>query len=167
MSRTKQRQLSALENADDGREKEDNRQADARSAGQQPVAQPSSHGRCRWRYKVVRPTPTTSAICWIVFVLESYSCWATASLSGVSDRGRPPLRPRARAAARPDMVLSRTKLASNSASDAITPAAGTCLSRCLWGSLIGQGESIIDAATMVHVGGFGNKPVKEEVLRRR
>jgi hypothetical protein len=68
------------------------------------------------RYSVDRATPTTCAISPTVLSLVSYSCRATASFAGVSFGLRPPLRPRARAAARP--ALSRSQMMSRSASAA-------------------------------------------------
>src|SRR5690625_2628154 len=67
-------------------------------------------------YSVDRATPSifaTSVTC----CLGSWSsCLAMATCLSVSLRGRPPLRPRALAAARPAMVRSRMSSRSNSAS---------------------------------------------------
>jgi hypothetical protein len=65
-------------------------------------------------------TPSMAAIAVTVWAPEAYSCRAAASLAGVMTLGRPPMRPRARAAASPAVVRSRTRSRSNSARAANT-----------------------------------------------
>ena len=61
-----------------------------------------------------RLTPRASAIAATVYCPERYISWATWSLCPLSTEGRPPWRPRARAAARPALVRSRMRSRSNS-----------------------------------------------------
>src|SRR5215218_4040115 len=62
-----------------------------------------------------RLTPRASAIAATLYCPEPYISWATRSLWGVITDGRPPWRPRARAAASPAAVRSRMRSRSNSA----------------------------------------------------
>ena len=68
----------------------------------------------RWQYSVARCTPSTRAISTIDCPLARIAC-AAETFSGVSAIGRPPVRPRARAAVRPARVRSRMISRSNSA----------------------------------------------------
>jgi hypothetical protein len=67
-----------------------------------------------------RLTPSVLAIVATVYCPERYISWATWSLWPVSTEGRPPWRPRARAAASPAAVRSRIRSRSNSARAAKT-----------------------------------------------
>src|SRR5215213_5753524 len=67
-----------------------------------------------------RLTPRALAIAATVYCPEQYISWATWSLCPVSTDGRPPRRPRARAAASPALVRSRMRSRSNSANAANT-----------------------------------------------
>ena len=74
---------------------------------------PSRHSA---RYTELRPTPRASAIWATVSSRWSYIRRAALALSGVITVGRPPLRPRARAAALRAADRSRINSRSNSAS---------------------------------------------------
>ena len=65
-----------------------------------------------YRYKVVLLMPVVSSICEIEQTLESYMLNAR-SILDLSFGGRPPLRPLARAACKPSIVLCRIKSRSN------------------------------------------------------
>jgi hypothetical protein len=67
-----------------------------------------------------RLTPRVSAIAATVYCPDAYISRATWSLWAVITDGRPPWRPRARAAARPAVVRSRMRSRSNSAKAAKT-----------------------------------------------
>jgi hypothetical protein len=70
---------------------------------------------------VIGVTPQEAAISAMVKVLASYMRWALPVSSGVILGLRPPVRPRARAAARPAIVLSWMRAASYSAISAKMP----------------------------------------------
>jgi len=72
------------------------------------------------RYTVVRLTPSTSPICATVMSCCSYNRRAVRTWSADNRGGRPPVRPRARAAASPAWVRSRMRSRSNSANAANT-----------------------------------------------
>src|SRR6266508_6539942 len=65
-----------------------------------------------------RLTPSALAIAATVYCLEAYISRASRILGSVITAGRPPVRPRARAAASPALVRPRTRSRSNSASAA-------------------------------------------------
>ena len=67
-----------------------------------------------------RLTPRAWAIAATVYCPEQYISWAIWSLCPLSTEGRPPWRPRARAAASPALVRSRIRSRSNSARAAKT-----------------------------------------------
>jgi hypothetical protein len=68
----------------------------------------------------VRLTPSVVAMAATVYCPDAYIFWATWSLWAVMTNGRPPWRPRARAAASPAAVRSRMRSRSNSARAAKT-----------------------------------------------
>ena len=79
-------------------------------------APPSGRVVLRWRYKVVRETPSTSAtsVKGVPAFTIRAACFVLASV--ITD-GRAPTRPRRRAAASPGMVRSRFRSRSNSAKE--------------------------------------------------
>ena len=62
-----------------------------------------------------RLTPSALAIAATVYCLEAYISRASRILGSVIPTGRPPVRPRARAAASPALVRSQIRSRSNSA----------------------------------------------------
>lgn len=72
----------------------------------------------RWRYMDARETPKALAN-WVGLSPLACLAWAAARVSASMTVGRPPVRPWARAAARPAMVRSRIMSRSSSANAAI------------------------------------------------